>query len=176
MNLSSHSEDEFFGCQSDNDNITTSNVINPDNSSWVVESARGVKNSDHQHQRLCSPPPVDSSHGALSLQESMAQGRIYKNIGYHQAYDRHKEVKLQEGFEAGYRTYIDDAMRLGDLLGKHMMAMTNQKSNPSDVFKVIAIIKNYLIQSQSVSSNTNGQEDKELLYDVLDTVQKQLDA
>jgi hypothetical protein len=175
MNLGSDSEDEFFGCQSDNDNTTASNVINPDNSSAGVESA-GVKNSDHQHQRLSSPPPVDSSHGALSLQESIAHGRIYKNIGYHQAYDRHKEVKLQEGFEAGYRTYIDDAMRLGDLLGKHMMAMANQKSNPSDVFKVIANIKNYLIQSQSVSSNTNGQEDKELLYDVLDTVQKQLDA
>jgi hypothetical protein len=206
MNLGSDdSEDEFFGCQSDDNDttaITTSTTRNYD-ISVGTELKQQQQQQQIDHQGLCSPTPGagavldSSSHGALSLQESIAQDQVYKNIGYHQAYDRYKEDKLQEGFEAGYRAYIHDAMRLGDLLGQHMMMMTTTTrmsrmttnsaattttTNSCDTSSrevchdVVETIKNYLLQSQSISNTNESQDDNtKELHDVLNMVQEQLD-
>mmetsp|Transcript_12136 Transcript_12136/g.22728 ORF Transcript_12136/g.22728 Transcript_12136/m.22728 type:complete len:185 (+) Transcript_12136:26-580(+) len=179
MNIDSDSEDEFFGCQSDND-TEASHLRNNQISTGVDDDSDDLVKGALVVGAIAAPSPiaVDHSHGTLSLQESMAQDQVYKNIGYHQAYDRCKEVKLQEGFEAGYRTYIDDAMRLGDLLGKQIMMamMTNETSSYDSrkVSSVITNIKNYLMQSQSESTThnqnaNNDQQDKEL-HDILNMV------
>lgn len=203
MNLGlDDSEDEFFGCQSD-DNDTIAIPTSSTTRNYDISVGTELKQQRIDHQGLCSATTgagaaVDSSsHGALSLQESIAQDQVYKNIGYHQAYDRYKEDKLQEGFEAGYRAYIHDAMRLGDLLGQHMITMTtttmsritaNSATNTTtttssydtssrEVCHVAETIKNYLLQSQSISNTNESQDDStKELHDILDMIQQKLDA
>ena len=100
----SHSEndqdddDEFFGNQSDS-------------------------YSDYEHEREHENEHGHGhGHGSLEKHEEQAQRETHKNIGYHEAYDEYKEIKLQQGFEDGYRGTIDDAMKLGMLLGKCVAA------------------------------------------------------
>lgn len=111
---SSHSEndqdddDEFFGNQSDS----------------YSDYEREHEN-EHEHGH---------GHGSLEKHEEQAQRETHKNIGYHEAYDEYKEIKLQQGFEDGYRGTIDDAMKLGMLLGKCVAASVFHVEN-EDIVK-----------------------------------------
>ena len=60
----------------------------------------------------------DDDGCGLAGHEAQARDARYQNIGYLEAYDEHKEVRLQDGFEAGYQELHDISLRLGQLLGQ----------------------------------------------------------
>ena len=126
-------------------------------------------------------------HGALDKHETNAQGEMYRNIGYHEAYDEYKEVRLQEGFEAGYRANFDDAKKLGDLLGKWvvMNAFKEDIADGSGVVEagselnngenVIEITRAYLEKMQSNEESTRELETKDDdIHDVMEKLEKML--
>lgn len=55
----------------------------------------------------------------LAAAESTASANRHRLLGYHESYDQSKEVRLQEGFEDGFRKSFDTAVRIGSLLGRH---------------------------------------------------------
>mmetsp|Transcript_2221 Transcript_2221/g.3380 ORF Transcript_2221/g.3380 Transcript_2221/m.3380 type:complete len:149 (-) Transcript_2221:20-466(-) len=88
---------------------------------------------------------VPLAHGSLLKHESQAQEENYRNIGYHEAYDENKEIKLQEGFEAGYRDTMEDARKLGALLGNIVMCPTR-----GDASVAVSVVRDYLEKAQSL--------------------------
>jgi len=89
---------------------------------------------------------VPLAHGSLTKHESQAQEETYRKIGYHEAYDMNKEVKVQEGFESGYRETIGDASKLGSKLGSLLM----RQFTKGDASDAVSIVKTYLENAQSV--------------------------
>lgn len=57
------------------------------------------------------------SSDSMAQHETHAREEQYRNIGYLEAFESSKEVRLQEGFEDGYREVYDVALRVGELLG-----------------------------------------------------------
>ena len=60
----------------------------------------------------------NGSFGGLSEYELKAKEEEIKKLAYLQSYDEKKELRLQEGFEAGYQETFDSAFRIGKLLGQ----------------------------------------------------------
>jgi flagellar biosynthesis/type III secretory pathway protein FliH len=54
----------------------------------------------------------------MATQESKAAERNLQNTAYLDAFDEHKEDRLQEGFESGYREVHELARQLGEQLGR----------------------------------------------------------
>eukprot|EP00553_Chaetoceros_curvisetus_P014546 CAMPEP_0204643422 /NCGR_PEP_ID=MMETSP0718-20130828/693_1 /ASSEMBLY_ACC=CAM_ASM_000674 /TAXON_ID=230516 /ORGANISM="Chaetoceros curvisetus" /LENGTH=177 /DNA_ID=CAMNT_0051664621 /DNA_START=149 /DNA_END=682 /DNA_ORIENTATION=- len=103
MNTETDESDEFFGDQSSCDEYE-----NGSRYEYAYEDASKEHHDGH-------------GYGSLSKHDHMAQHEQYKNIGYHESFDQFKEVKLQEGFEAGYTQHINDAHKIGMLLGRSIL-------------------------------------------------------
>lgn len=79
----------------------------------------------------------DSDDDRMAEKESNAAGRNLQTIAYLDAFDEHKERRLQEGFEVGYRDVHDLAVQLGERLGqisasaKLQEALLNRTENGS---------------------------------------------
>lgn len=97
QSIEQEKDDDFFGNQSDDDNGPFLS-LNCTEANPQQASSQTVNGLAH--------------HESRAIQES------FRNIGYHEAYDESKEVKLQEGFEAGYREVIDVSVRIGKILGE----------------------------------------------------------
>jgi len=90
---------------------------------------------DHDHE--------EDEFGALGRHETRAHRRDVAALGYVESYDDTKEVRLQEGFEAGYRQTFDASLRVGDLFGQWMARAEllddnnndNDKDNQQDAIK-----------------------------------------
>jgi flagellar biosynthesis/type III secretory pathway protein FliH len=67
-------------------------------------------------------------HSGLAVAESNATQSHYQKLGYHAAYDEHKDSNLQEGFEAGYKEAYSSAFRIGELLGEATMKLVQGKT------------------------------------------------
>ena len=95
-----HDEDEFFG------------------------------NQDECEDKTGNDETTLPSHDAdgLAQRERRATNEQFRNMGYLQAHDESKEVRLQEGFEAGYNHYFDKAMRLGELIGEATSPLNDELS------------------------------------------------
>lgn len=92
MNIDSEENDDFFGEQLDED----SNV-----------SPSGVDEIETEKARR-----------GLNEHENRAGEENYRNVGYLDAFEQSKEVRLQDGFEAGYREVIKDSSDLGYKFGR----------------------------------------------------------
>lgn len=60
----------------------------------------------------------DNEVDFMALQEGKAAERNLQTTAYLDAFDEHKEARLQQGFEAGYREVHALAHQLGERLGK----------------------------------------------------------
>jgi len=64
---------------------------------------------------------LDDGHreynGLMEAEEQAAKER-FRTLGYHEAYDKNKDVRLQEGFEFGYEKAYEVSIRIGKMLGK----------------------------------------------------------
>ena len=54
----------------------------------------------------------------MATHESRAAEEQFRNIGYLEAFEKAKEIRLQEGFEVGYRSTFPVSMRIGEVLGR----------------------------------------------------------
>lgn len=74
----------------------------------------------------------------LADRERRARGQELHTIAYFDAYDAHKEERLQEGFEIGYKETIDVAKRIGSELGKQLAAakLLSSKSDEDGTIEV----------------------------------------
>jgi len=166
-----HSEDEFFGDQTDSDD-------------------------NYSHHEEIINPESKRPHGALDEHEMNSQSETHRNIGYHEAYDEYKEVQLQEGFEAGYRNYIGDATKLGMLLGKCVSISsgrdrTNKTHNDAGIgsdddgiIDAVGTVRKYLENAQSTNTNDDDDDNKDTERDkghedmqtIIEHLQKKLKA
>ena len=136
-------EDDFFGDQSEDFQDTTCEYRNNEHN-----------HHDHHHHH-------HHDHGSLAKHETQAQHENHRNIGYHEAYDEFKEVKLQEGFEAGYRQYILEAKKLGMLLGRCVGAGAGGAGAGAGAPDAVAIVREYLVKAQSTSESKNESGEKQ---------------
>ena len=60
----------------------------------------------------------DHPSEVMATQESRAAEEQFRNMGYLEAFEKAKEIRLQEGFEAGYRSTFPVSMRIGEVLGR----------------------------------------------------------
>jgi hypothetical protein len=89
-------------------------------------------------------------HSGLAVAESAATAQRFRTIGYHEAYEESKDIKLQEGFEAGYNSNFDVAMRIGELLGDvTMQARLNESSDTKNTsLKALRLAQDYLTEKE----------------------------
>jgi hypothetical protein len=121
----------------------------------------------------CEYGSVPLAYGSLTKHESHAQEETHRKIGYHEAYDENKDVKVQEGFENGYRETIDDASKLGALLGKLVMRQ-NAKGGASDA---VSVVKDYLESAQSVEKKdkTATEHHKDGILEITECLERMLE-
>ncbi len=167
----SDAEDEFFGDQSDDEDHDLYSQLHVNE---VMQDAR-------------------RAHGAMDKHEINSQRETHRNIGYHEAYDDYKEERLQEGFEAGYRQYINDAKKLGMLLGECVGNVSStvregtkkinsgNESTDDDGMRtdLIGEVRQYLERAQSTTENNiivplvNDNEDVRKIIDYLEMTVKE---
>eukprot|EP00586_Coscinodiscus_wailesii_P015145 CAMPEP_0172507936 /NCGR_PEP_ID=MMETSP1066-20121228/207942_1 /TAXON_ID=671091 /ORGANISM="Coscinodiscus wailesii, Strain CCMP2513" /LENGTH=141 /DNA_ID=CAMNT_0013285695 /DNA_START=71 /DNA_END=496 /DNA_ORIENTATION=- len=97
MRSRSESEDEFFGDQSDNtEEVCSLSILTQEN------------------------PQQAASHivDGLSQHEKHAIQDKFRKIGFLEAFDESKELKLQQGFEEGYKEALDKSFHAGNIIGE----------------------------------------------------------
>jgi hypothetical protein len=107
----------------------------------------------------------------LGDRESRAKEEELKKIAYVEAYDVHKETRLQEGFEAGYKDTFKAAMRIGDLLGS-TMAQTKFSTDANhtsvdfmDASTAIARrIRHFLTSEETTTESDEARQELEQLF------------
>jgi hypothetical protein len=74
---------------------------------------------EHPSSRQC----VDGHelHSGLAVADFKASQSHYQKLGYHAAYDEHKDLDVQNGFEAGYKEVYNQAFSIGEMLGQATM-------------------------------------------------------
>jgi hypothetical protein len=92
---------------------------------------------DHdEHPSLRKCTDGHELHSGLAVAESNASQSRYQKLGYHAAYDEHKDLNVQDGFEAGYKEVYNQAFIIGEMLGeatmKHKLAR-GKTTTPSDI-------------------------------------------
>lgn len=60
----------------------------------------------------------DDYGGLLGEREHLARQNELHNVGYLESYEEHKETRLQEGFQTGYKESFEASLRIGKLLGQ----------------------------------------------------------
>jgi hypothetical protein len=157
--MNSDSEDEFFGDQSDDE--------------YSSHKCLSSSHTQEEPARL-----IDS----LSKRDNNAQEENYRNIGYHEAYDLHKEERIQEGFEDGYRDHLSIATTLGEVLAKNILSNkidvnredegNDRESNTTTGSESkILLVRNFLETVQNIPEGSNecknSQDDIRLLIEKL---------
>jgi hypothetical protein len=93
-------------------------------------------------------------HGAMGQHDLQSEHAKRHNLSYHESYDQSKELKLQDGFEKGYRTFLPNAQEIGTLLGKRVF-LHHSKSD-SSLPSIIMSLRQFLEHEQ-----TNDRKDKQ---------------
>ena len=66
----------------------------------------------------CADMNDQNPREVMATHESRAAEEQFRNIGYLEAFEKAKEIRLQEGFEVGYRSTFPVSMRIGEVLGR----------------------------------------------------------
>jgi hypothetical protein len=111
--------------------------------------------------------PDSCSYGALKKSDEKANSEIFHNIGYVEAFESAKDVRLQQGFEQGYRVTIDKAQSMGKLLGtwaasqwfeNHTNANTQQEDvttrNVREEYDAAIVVRDFILQQQTLDTKT----------------------
>lgn len=81
---------------------------------------------------------IDQADG-LAGREARAVESRFRNLGFHEAYDKAKDSMLQQGFEEGYKQSFDLATRIGELLGEATSPVSSDSTdNKPASFKCVA--------------------------------------
>mmetsp|Transcript_3257 Transcript_3257/g.5932 ORF Transcript_3257/g.5932 Transcript_3257/m.5932 type:complete len:193 (-) Transcript_3257:541-1119(-) len=115
-------EDDFFGDQEDDETFDSPHVGMNDR----------VARIENPQQATSRPTTSSSTTTGLAMRDAKATEEQMRNIGYLEAYEDSKELRLQAGFEAGYRETVEAAMRIGQRLGEVVVVMPmNPTTEPS---------------------------------------------
>ena len=135
---SEDSEDDFFGDQLSDDEyyeannnnntpLSTTHNLNPQDGDEEVTTATIINtlvNNNMNTQRIDNNNNGNNdglsirTQSTLSKYEERSQEKRFHNLGYHEAYDEHKDSKLQIGFEDGYKQNFESSIEIGKLLGQ----------------------------------------------------------
>jgi hypothetical protein len=103
--------------------------------------------------------------------ESKATDEQFFNMGYLDAFDDAKEIRLQDGFEAGYRSVFDVSTRIGEILG-HASASKfheNTSNEQSELTVLQQMSKKILLRLQQVGATAGDRtEDASVVLDELE--------
>lgn len=85
----------------------------------------------------------------MQAHDIRAREENYRNIGYLEAYDSTKEVRLQDGFETGYKDCIKESIEIGEYLGQ-IATLTQfspkvKKLSSSQLHKSATVVKELLL-------------------------------
>jgi hypothetical protein len=81
----------------------------------------GTAQDDHDDERYRECVDGHELHSGLARADAAALAERFRNVGFHETYEEYQEVRLQEGFEAGYRETFDVSVRIGEILGNLAM-------------------------------------------------------
>jgi hypothetical protein len=91
---------------------------------------------EHDHPSLRQCTDGHELHSGLAVAESNASQSHYQKLGYHAAYDEHKDLNVQDGFEAGYKEVYNQAFSIGEMLGeatmKHKLVRGKMKTDDKE--------------------------------------------
>jgi hypothetical protein len=78
---------------------------------------------EHEHENSSLRKCADGQelHSGLAVADFNASQSHYQKLGYHAAYDEHKDLDVQNGFEAGYKEVYNQAFSVGEMLGEATM-------------------------------------------------------
>jgi hypothetical protein len=78
---------------------------------------------EHEHENSSLRQCADGHelHSGLAVADFNASQSHYQKLGYHAAYDEHKDLDVQNGFEAGYKEVYNQAFSVGEMLGEATM-------------------------------------------------------
>lgn len=88
-----------------------------------------------------------TQHGAMGQHDLQSEHAKRHNLSYHESFDESKELKLQDGFETGYRSYLPYAQDIGSLLGKRVYL--HHSKTDSSLPSVITSLKDFLEREQT---------------------------
>ena len=119
--------------------------------------------ADHHHGEF----------GSLGHHEILAKNRELQTIGYMQSFDETKEIRLQQGFEGGYRDTYTVSKALGEAFGKLVTEaefLGNQQedgttTSPELSFRLHEFLTQF--QNRPADCEFNGKESIELLHQEL---------
>ena len=96
----------------------------------------------------------------LAQRDARSEGEQFRNIGYLEAYDETKELKLQEGFEEGYKQYFQEAMKLGEHLGQTTSPLRDDlsKENEENVKRIVRSVRCLLVDVDKEEEPTTTPE------------------
>jgi hypothetical protein len=90
---------------------------------------------EHENPSLIQCTDGHELHSGLAVAESNASQSRYQKLGYHAAYDEHKDLNVQDGFEAGYKEVYNQAFKIGEMLGeatmKHKLTVRGKTTTPT---------------------------------------------
>eukprot|EP00978_Attheya_sp_CCMP212_P023082 scaffold69929_cov41-Attheya_sp.AAC.2 len=122
-------EDDFFGDQEDDETFDSPHV----------ELNDRVARIENPQQATSTISPNATG---LAMRDAKATEEQMRNVGYLEAYEDSKEIRLQAGFEAGYRETVEAAMRIGQRLGEVVVVvMPMSNSTEASITKTSTIIR-----------------------------------
>eukprot|EP00978_Attheya_sp_CCMP212_P042199 scaffold253044_cov41-Attheya_sp.AAC.1 len=123
-------EDDFFGDQEDDETFDSPHVGMNDR----------VARIENPQQATSTISPNTTG---LAMRDAKATEEQMRNVGYLEAYEDSKEIRLQAGFEAGYRETVEAAMRIGQRLGEVVVVVMpmNPTNTEASITKTSTIIR-----------------------------------
>jgi hypothetical protein len=126
--------------------------------------------------------------GKMGVHECQAREKELRNIGFMDAYDECKEMRLQQGFETGFQETFEVCVLLGELLGEvttlRMLedrSLARSKSPASSITpsppssnaqKVTLLVHDFFAVKFQKDESKNARPDIEALVDEIRTLLK----
>jgi hypothetical protein len=106
-----------------------------------------------------------TQHGAMGQHDLQSEHAKRHNLSYHESFDESKELKLQDGFEKGYRAFLPYAQEIGSLLGKRVY-LQHSKTD-SSLPSIIASLKDFLEREQTSDQRIDQDQKLEQIISML---------
>jgi len=87
----------------------------------------------------------------LTRHDNHALQERFRVIGFHEAHDESKDIRLQEGFELGYRELIDVSIRIGQILGEVTTKAAISDPSEGEIWVILLTIQQEVFEEGRMS-------------------------